>query len=165
MAEFYSDKTLRLISGAGKLFSVSQQNKFVAGLAALCAVIWVLGAIHPVDRQAWDPGNLLLVLFVATLALTRRRLQLSNASYIFIALVVILHIIGAHNTYAKMPLGLWAKHFFGFSRNHLDRVAHFGFGFFSGVPGSRIAAPVQWNPARMELLATARDRSRDQRFF
>ncbi len=129
MAEFYFDKTLRLTSGAGKFFSVSQQNKFIAGLFALCAVLWVLAAIHPLDRQAWALENILLVLFVATLALVRRRLQLSNASYIFIALFVVLHIIGAHYTYAKMPLGLWAKGFFGFSRNHLDRVAHFGFGF------------------------------------
>src|SRR5213592_5195646 len=44
---------------------MSQQNKFVSGLAALCAVVWVLAAIHPVDRQAWILENLLLVLFVA----------------------------------------------------------------------------------------------------
>src|SRR5205809_8062424 len=65
---------------------MSQQNKFVCGLAALCVVVWVLAAIHPVDRQAWILENLLVVLFVATLAFAHRRLQLSNASYIFIAL-------------------------------------------------------------------------------
>src|SRR2546427_4849225 len=118
----------------GKLVSVSQQNKFIAGLFALCAVFWVLAAIHPFDRQAWLLENILLVLSVLALSLTYRRLQLSNASYIFIALFVILHMIGAHYTYAKMPLGLWAKDFFGFSRNHFDRVAHFGFGFFLAYP-------------------------------
>src|SRR5213079_1322903 len=96
---------------------MSQQNKFVSGLAALCAVVWVLAAIHPVDRQAWILENLLLVLFVATLAFAHRRLQLSNASYIFIALFVILHTIGAHYTYAKMPIGLWATDFFWHSRS------------------------------------------------
>ena len=118
----------------GKLVSVSRKNKFIAGLFALCAILWVLAAIHPFDRQAWLLENILLVLFVLALSLTCRRLQLSNASYIFIALFVILHIIGAHYTYAKMPLGLWAKHFFGFSRNHLDRIAHFAFGFFLAFP-------------------------------
>ncbi len=63
-----------------------------------------------------------------------QRLHLSNASYIFIALFVILHTIGAHYTYAKMPVGLWAKDFLGFSRNHADRVAHFGFGFLLAFP-------------------------------
>src|SRR5205823_6325386 len=74
---------------------MNQQNKFVSGLAALCAVVWVLAAIHPADRQAWILENLLVVLFVATLALAYRRLQLSNASYIFIALFVILESIVA----------------------------------------------------------------------
>jgi putative membrane protein len=113
---------------------VSQQNKFIGALAALCVVIWVLAAIHPVDRQAWVLENILLVLFVFGLSLTHQRLQLSNASYTFIALFVIVHTIGAHYTYAKMPTGLWAKDFLGFSRNHADRVAHFGFGFFLAFP-------------------------------
>ena len=113
---------------------MSQQNKFIGALAALCAVIWVLAAIHPVDRQAWVLENLLLVLFVFALSVTHQRLHLSNASYIFIALFVILHTIGAHYTYAKMPVGLWAKDFLGFSRNHADRVAHFGFGFLLAFP-------------------------------
>jgi putative membrane protein len=133
-ADFYFDKILRLEAGAGKFFSVSRQNKLVTGLAGFCAVIWSLAAIHPVDRQAWVLENLLLVLFVVALALMRRYLHFSNASYIFIALFIILHIIGAHYTYAKMPLGLWARDFFGFSRNHFDRVAHFGFGFFLAFP-------------------------------
>jgi putative membrane protein len=119
---------------AGKLLSVSQQNKFISGLAAFCAVIWVLAAIHPVDRHAWILENLLVVLFVFVVSLTHQRLQLSNTSYVFIALFVILHTIGAHYTYAKMPIGLWAMDFFGFSRNHADRVAHFGFGFLLAFP-------------------------------
>lgn len=103
-------------------------------MAAICAVLWIIAAIRPVDRQAWALENVLLVIFVITLWLTHQRLQLSKASYICIALFLILHVIGAHYTYAKMPLGLWAKDFFGFSRNHFDRVAHFGFGFFLAFP-------------------------------
>jgi hypothetical protein len=134
MTRFYFDKTLRLTSGAGKSFPVSRQNKFIAGLFALCAVLWILAAIHPLDRQAWALKNILLVLFVLALVFSRRHLHFSNASYIFIALFIILHIIRVHYTYAKMPLGLWARDFFGFSRNHLDRVAHFGFGFCLAFP-------------------------------
>ena len=134
MARFYFDQARRLGRCAGKLLLMSRQNKFIAGLFAPCALIWVVAAIHPFDRQAWLLENVLLALFVVALSLIHRRLQLSNASYIFIALFVILHTIGAHYTYAKMPIGLWAKDFFGFSRNHADRVAHFGFGFFLAFP-------------------------------
>jgi putative membrane protein len=127
-----SIKDFYLITTASK--SLNQQTKFVAALAAICAVLWIIAAIQPVDRQAWALENVLLFIFVITLWLTHQRLQLSNASYICIALFLILHVIGAHYTYAKMPLGLWAKHFFGFSRNHFDRVAHLGFGFFLALP-------------------------------
>lgn len=101
---------------------------------ALCALLWVVAAIHPLDRAVWVLENILLVLFVLTLFGARRRLPLSRAAYICITLFLILHIVGAHYTYARMPLGLWARDLFGFSRNHFDRVAHFGFGFFLFLP-------------------------------
>ncbi len=110
------------------------QTRLVAFLALACAGIWILTAIQPIDRQAWVLENILVVIFAAVLALTRRRLQLSNTAYICIALFLVLHMIGAHYTYAKMPLGIWAKQAFGFSRNHFDRVAHFGFGLFLVFP-------------------------------
>jgi putative membrane protein len=111
-----------------------KQNRVVATLSIICAAFWLVTAFHPVDRQAWVLENILVVLFALMLVLTHRRLQLSNASWLFLALFLILHMIGAHYTYAKIPLGLWAKDFFGFSRNHFDRVAHFGFGFFLAYP-------------------------------
>ncbi len=110
------------------------QTRLVAFLAVVCAGIWILTAIQPVDRQAWLLENILVVIFVVALVFTYRRLELSKAAYICIALFLVLHMIGAHYTYAKMPLGLWAKQTFGFSRNHFDRVAHFGFGFFLAFP-------------------------------
>lgn len=111
-----------------------KRNKFIAIVALACAVVWIITAIHSLDRQAWLLENILVVIFAAAILLTHRRLQLSNASYLFIALFLLLHMVGAHYTYAKMPLGTWAKDFFGFSRNHFDRVAHFGFGFFLVFP-------------------------------
>ena len=109
-------------------------KKFITALAALCGLAWVVAAIHPFDRQAWFLENILLVIFVVTLSLTHRRLQLSNASNFFLAAFVILHIVGAHYTYAQMPVGHWAKDFFHLSRNHYDRFAHGAFGFFLAYP-------------------------------
>ena len=116
------------------------RNKLIAILSIVCAAAWVLSAINPVDRQAWWLENILLVLFAGAFALAHRRLQLSNAAYVCIALFILLHVLGAHYTYAKMPLGLWAKHFFGFSRNHFDRVGHFGFGLFLALPIREVLA-------------------------
>jgi len=58
------------------------------------------------DRQAWILENILLVVFVGAFSLTHRRLPLSAASYFCVAVFIILHIVGAHYTYAQMPLGL-----------------------------------------------------------
>ena len=113
---------------------VVKRDRFVAILAVICVVGWILAAIRPVDRQAWALENILVVFFAIVIGFSHRRLQLSNASYLFLTLFVILHLVGAHYTYAKMPLGLWAKDYFHFSRNHFDRVAHFGFGLFLAYP-------------------------------
>jgi putative membrane protein len=78
--------------------------------------------------------NLLLIIFVIVLFFGHRRLELSSASYFLLGAFVILHIVGAHYTYARMPLGLWAKGYFGLSRNHYDRFAHGAFGFLLAFP-------------------------------
>ncbi len=93
-----------------------------------------MAAIRPVDRQAWVLENVLLVIFVGALALRWRRWELSTASWVLLAAFVILHTIGAHYTYEKMPLGIWAKDVFHLSRNHYDRFAHGAFGFLLAFP-------------------------------
>lgn len=111
-----------------------EQNRFIAGLAALCGAFFIWAAINPFDRQAWILENILLCLFVVALILTHRRLELSRASWLCLALFVILHLIGAHYTYEQMPLGLWAKNYFHLSRNHYDRFTHAAFGFLLVYP-------------------------------
>lgn len=113
---------------------LNKQKKFITGLAAICSVLWIITAIHPLDRQAWIVENLLLTIFVIVLFFGHRRLELSTTSYFLLAAFIILHIVGAHYTYARMPLGLWAKDYFGLSRNHYDRFAHGAFGFLLAFP-------------------------------
>jgi putative membrane protein len=113
---------------------LNQSNKPVVALIAICATIWIIAAIHPLDRQAWVLENILLVVFVGALAVSYRRLQLFSASWVLLAAFVILHTIGAHYTYEKMPLGMRAKDFFHLSRNHCDRFAHGAFGFLLAFP-------------------------------
>jgi len=113
---------------------LAERKRLLLCLGVVCGVVWIAAAIHPLDHQAWFLENILLVFFVVTLVFTYRRLELSNASYFLLAAFVILHIVGAHYTYARMPLGLWARDCFGLSRNHYDRVAHGAFGFLLAFP-------------------------------
>ena len=113
---------------------MQSQKRIIGILTAVCGVTWVAAAIHPLDRQAWFLENILLVLFATALAATYRKLQFSTASLICIAAFVLLHIIGSHYTYARMPIGDWTRDWFGFSRNHYDRVAHGSFGLLMAFP-------------------------------
>lgn len=114
--------------------TLNQRRNILIGLGTICGVVFIVAAIHPLDRKAWILENILLIVFVGALLLTHRRLQLSTVSYYCLAAFVILHIIGAHYTYAQMPLGLWVKDYFALQRNYYDRFAHWAFGFLLALP-------------------------------
>ena len=100
-------------------------------LCILCATIWIIAAIDPVKPSDWLLENLLVFGFVPTLIFTYRRLPLSDVSYILIFLFLVMHTVGAHYTYAEVPLGFWLKEMFQLERNHFDRIVHFSFGIMA----------------------------------
>ena len=101
---------------------------------ALGAVLGVVMAFtlifSPEGRLNWllevGPGLVAL----AALALTYRRFPMSRLVYVFVFVHVLILVYGGYYTYAKAPLGEWAKGAFGFQRNDYDKVGHFAFGFF-----------------------------------
>lgn len=100
-------------------------------LQALCicyTIIWILTAIEPVKRNDWLLENLLVFTSVPALVFTYQRLPLSDISYVLIFLFLVMHALGAHYTYAEVPLGYWLKDLLRLERNHFDRVVHFWFG-------------------------------------
>ena len=42
-------------------------------------------------------------------------------------------ILGGHYTYARVPLGFWMEDWFGFARNHYDRIGHLMQGFVPAI--------------------------------
>jgi putative membrane protein len=105
------------------------QNRFWQILAGSYVVLWILLAIHPLDRQDWFLENILVFVTVAVIVATYRWFRFSNLSYALITIFLAVHAIGAHYTYAKVPAGFWLRDWFHLSRNHYDRIIHFGFGF------------------------------------
>ena len=112
----------------------SGRDWFPQSLLAFYLVVWVILAVSPVDRHDWLLENLLAVSTVAVLLLTFRRFAFSDVSYVLITLFMVLHAIGAHYTYAKVPFGFWMKDVFDLSRNHFDRIVHFAFGLLLAYP-------------------------------
>ena len=59
----------------------------------------------------------------------QRRFPLSSLLLVLLWLHSVILIFGGHYTYARVPLGDWAMHWFGWTRNNYDKLGHFAQGF------------------------------------
>jgi putative membrane protein len=67
---------------------------------------------------------------VVALVLTWKKFPMTRFIYVAVFVHILILVYGGYYTYAKAPLGEWAKAAFGWSRNNYDKVGHFAFGFF-----------------------------------
>ena len=111
-----------------------RDNRLLQFLASVYLMVWAVAAIKPLHPDDWLLENLLVFAFVPLLLLTYKRFHLSDLSYLLITLFMILHAMGAHYTYAEVPLGFWLQETLSLSRNHYDRIVHFSFGLFMAYP-------------------------------
>ena len=109
-------------------------HRLAQWLLASYLVVWVVLAVSPVDRHDWLLENLLALSTVMLLIVTYRRFSFSGLSYVLITLFMILHAVGAHYTYAKVPFGFCIKDAFDLDRNHFDRIVHLAFGLLLSYP-------------------------------
>ncbi len=99
-------------------------------LLALYGLVFAVCAISPYDRSVWWAENIPAMIVVASLALISRHFRFSNTSYVLMTVFIILHTIGGHYTFERVPFDAVSE-FFGFERNHYDRVAHFSVGLYA----------------------------------
>jgi putative membrane protein len=111
-----------------------RENRFLQLFLTCYVALWLLLALHPVDRGDWFLENLFVFVTAAVLISTYHRFQFSNLGYALIVLFLAVHAIGAHYTYAKVPAGFWLQDWLHLIRNHYDRVIHFSFGFLLIYP-------------------------------
>ena len=97
-------------------------------------IAWIWSAIHPSFRRDWLLENVLVLIFAPIVLLLGRYFRLSNLSYTLITLFMILHLVGAHYTYAEVPFGYVLQRWLGANRNMYDRLVHFSFGFLIAYP-------------------------------
>ena len=105
--------------------------KFLKWLLAAYAVLFIILAIHPVDRATWFVENLTVWIILAVIILLYlNKIIFTKTAYALMFVLVYLHTIGGHWTFAMVPFD-WITRLFHFSRNHFDRVAHFSVGFYA----------------------------------
>lgn len=115
-------------------WALSRSSHLTSALLLCYGLLWIWLAIAPVNRRDWLLENLLALALVILLLLTYRRFQLSNLSYCLITCFMALHAVGAHYTYAEVPVGFWLKDLFSLSRNPFDRIVHFTYGALLAYP-------------------------------
>jgi putative membrane protein len=109
-------------------------SKLERGLFVAGTLIWLVAAVAPLDRATWFLENILLVVGVAWVVATHRKWPLTPLSEILIFAFFVLHVIGAHYTYASTPAGQWLHFPTASGRNHYDRIVHFLFGLLLIFP-------------------------------
>jgi putative membrane protein len=106
------------------------------GFWQFTAVIGFLGFtfFNPHDFTTWFTENIAIVAAVAFLLWNwRKGIQPSPLLSWFLVLHAFVLIYGAWYTFSRAPLGdLWSD-WFGWERNHYDRLAHLAQGFFPAV--------------------------------
>lgn len=116
----------------------------------LYLVVFLICAISPYDRAVWWAENLPIVILVGAIVFVSRFHLFSPLSYLLMAVLVILHTIGGHYTFERVPFD-FVTDLFGFSRNHYDRMAHFTVGFYA-YPIAEFLAAKQLVRSRTVLI-------------
>jgi putative membrane protein len=102
-------------------------------LLALTAVALVVSGIGPHDRTTWWLEVLPVLVVAPVLVATARRFPLTPLAYRLIFVHALVLILGGHYTYARVPLGDWARDFFHLERNPYDRFGHVMQGFVPAI--------------------------------
>jgi putative membrane protein len=97
----------------------------------LALLVW--SGIHPHDRFTWWLEVAPIFLGVPALILLYPRLRLTPLVYTLIWIHCLILMLGGHYTYAQVPLGFWMESWFGFTRNHYDRIGHLAQGFIPAM--------------------------------
>lgn len=109
----------------------NKNSPFLFWLLGIYAVLFTFLAFNPTDRQTWFMENLTVWIIVAVIiGLYMFRVRFSKTAYAFMFVLIYLHTIGGHYTFALVPFD-YVTNFFDFSRNHFDRIAHFSVGFYA----------------------------------
>lgn len=97
----------------------------------LAAVIW--SVVNPKHYGIWVLEASPALVAFAILALTYKRFPLTPLAYVLIFLHAVVLLIGAHYTYAEVPLFDRLQETYDLPRNYYDRLGHFFQGFVPAI--------------------------------
>lgn len=113
----------------------------------LATMIW--SWINPYDRPTWWLEAIPVIVALPLLFYTRHSFPLTRISYYLIFVHAVILVVGAHYTYARVPLGFWIQDWFDFSRNHYDRIGHLAQGFVPAI----LAREILWRKQVLNIVS------------
>ena len=102
-------------------------------LVAVVLIVLIWSGISPKDRFTWILEIAPVLIGFVLILPTYHRFRLTDLLYVLIAIHCVILCVGSRYTYAEVPAGFWVQEFFGFSRNHYDRLGHFAQGFVPAI--------------------------------
>ena len=102
---------------------------FLVLFAPVLAWSW----IHPKDRFTWWLESLPAIVGALLLLGFQKRFPFSTLFLVLAWFQSVVLVAGGHYTYAEVPLGEWAKNWFGWQRNNYDKLGHFAQGFVPAI--------------------------------
>lgn len=117
---------------------IEPDRRLLVLLAASLAGLFAWSVTAPRDPAVWALEAAPVIIAAGVLAATYRHFPLTTLAYLAIWLHSVILLIGAHYTYAEVPLFNDLRDMFGLARNHYDRVGHFAQGFFPAIVAREI---------------------------
>lgn len=113
---------------------MKKSDRYPLILLVIYVIATIISFIGAFSVRGWLVEHIAPVAILLILILTYKKFRFSNTSYTLMLLALLLNSIGAHYLYSNVPYPEFINSFFGFSRNHFDRLAHFLFGVFLYLP-------------------------------
>ena len=111
---------------------MASRRELLALLAAM-VVILLWSWVNPYDRLTWWMEALPVLIGLLVLSVSRSHFPLSRLLYYLLFIHGLILVVGAHYTYARVPLGFYLQDILGFDRNPYDRIGHLAQGFIPAI--------------------------------
>jgi putative membrane protein len=105
---------------------------------AIFLLVFVWSAIRPADTFTWFLEVAPAAIGLLVLLATRKSFPLTGLVYSLILVHCVILMVGAHYTYAEVPLFDWIQDVFGQARNNYDKLGHFAQGFIPAMVAREI---------------------------
>ena len=102
-------------------------------LLALAGVAIAISFVGPHDRTTWYLEAFPILIGAPLLVVTYRRFPLTPLVYRLLFLHALILLLGAHYTYALVPLGDRLRDALELARNPYDRIGHLAQGFVPAI--------------------------------